>query len=47
MARELDGPERERVWPEAVRVWPGYATYRDVTAGVRDIRMFALEPSGD
>jgi deazaflavin-dependent oxidoreductase (nitroreductase family) len=44
VARELDLAERDRVWPEAVRLWPGYATYRDATAGIRDIRMFALEP---
>jgi deazaflavin-dependent oxidoreductase (nitroreductase family) len=44
VARELDPAERDRVWPEAVRRWPGYATYRDATAGIRDIRMFALEP---
>jgi deazaflavin-dependent oxidoreductase (nitroreductase family) len=47
VARELDATERDRVWPEAVRLWPGYATYRDATAGIRDIRMFALEPVGD
>lgn len=43
VARLLDGAERDRVWPEAVRLWPGYATYRDATAGIRDIRMFALD----
>jgi deazaflavin-dependent oxidoreductase (nitroreductase family) len=45
VARELDATERDRVWPEAIRLWPGYATYRDTTAGIRDIRMFALEPA--
>lgn len=45
-ARLLDDDERTRVWPQAVQSWPGYATYRDATAGVRDIRMFALEPGG-
>jgi deazaflavin-dependent oxidoreductase (nitroreductase family) len=47
VARELDATERDRVWPEAVRLWPGYATYRDTTVGIRDIRMFALEPAHD
>jgi deazaflavin-dependent oxidoreductase (nitroreductase family) len=44
VARQLDADERDRIWPEAVRLWPGYATYRDATEGIRDIRMFALEP---
>lgn len=44
VARQLDADERERTWPQAIRLWPGYQTYRDTTEGVRDIRMFALEP---
>lgn len=45
-ARLLDDAERDRVWPQALRVWPGYATYRETTDGIRDIRMFALEADG-
>lgn len=44
LARQLDPDEQDRVWPQAIALWPGYQTYRDTTAGVRDIRMFALEP---
>jgi deazaflavin-dependent oxidoreductase (nitroreductase family) len=44
VARRLDATEEERVWPQAVALWPGYATYRQTTEGLRDIRMFALEP---
>lgn len=43
VARRLTPEEEQRVWPAAVRVWPGYATYREATEGIRDIRMFALE----
>lgn len=43
-ARQLTPEERDRVWPQAVRLWPGYETYRQATDGIRDIRMFALEP---
>ena len=46
VARRLDEDEQARVWPQAIALWPGYQTYRDTTAGVRDIRMFALEPAG-
>lgn len=45
VAQPLTEAERERVWPQALRVWPGYETYRRTTAGIRDIRMFALERS--
>lgn len=44
VARELDAAERDRVWPQAEAIWPGYRTYRRTTEGVRDIRMYALEP---
>ena len=44
VARHLSDEERDRVWPQAVALWPGYETYRQTTAGIRDIRMFALEP---
>jgi deazaflavin-dependent oxidoreductase (nitroreductase family) len=44
VARQLTDEERERVWPQAVAIWPGYDTYRKTTEGIRDIRMFALEP---
>ena len=44
-ARLLEPVERDRVWPQAVALWPGYETYREATTGVRDIRMFALEPA--
>ena len=43
-ARLLTEEECQRVWPQAVASWPGYATYREATAGTREIRMFALEP---
>ncbi len=43
-ARRLRPEEQERMWPQAIRVWPGYATYRHTTEGIRDIRMYALEP---
>lgn len=43
-ARQLSPDEQARVWPQAIALWPGYQTYRDTTEGVRDIRMFALEP---
>jgi deazaflavin-dependent oxidoreductase (nitroreductase family) len=42
-ARPLTPSERDRVWPRAIEVWPGYATYRETTRGIRDIRMYALE----
>lgn len=45
VARRLDEDEQVRVWPQAIALWPGYQTYRETTAGVRDIRMFALEPA--
>ncbi len=45
VARQLSPDEQDRVWPQAIALWPGYQTYRDTTAGIRDIRMFALEPS--
>jgi len=44
VARLLTDEERERVWPQAVAIWPGYDTYRKTTDGIRDIRMFALDP---
>ncbi len=43
VARRLQPHEQERVWPQAIALWPGYATYRETTEGIRDIRMFALE----
>lgn len=46
VARELTPAEQDRVWPQAIALWPGYQTYRETTAGIRDIRMFALEPRG-
>lgn len=45
-ARTLSPDEQARVWPQAIALWPGYQTYRETTDGVRDIRMFALEPRG-
>lgn len=44
VARALTPEEREQAWSQAVAIWPGYETYREATDGVRDIRMFALEP---
>jgi deazaflavin-dependent oxidoreductase (nitroreductase family) len=44
-ARLLTEEEQARVWPQAVRIWPGYETYRHTTEGIRDIRMFALDPT--
>ncbi len=46
VARQLSPDEQARVWPQAIALWPGYQTYRETTEGVRDIRMFALEPEG-
>ena len=43
VARQLAPEEQERVWPQAIALWPGYQTYRETTAGIRDIRMVALE----
>lgn len=43
VARQLSPDEQQRVWPQAIAIWPGYQTYRQTTANVRDIRMFALE----
>lgn len=43
-ARQLSPDEQARVWPQAIALWPGYQTYRETTQGLRDIRMFALEP---
>lgn len=45
VARRLEPHEQERVWPQAIALWPGYETYRQTTEGIRDIRMFALEPA--
>lgn len=45
VARPLTRDEQDRVWPQAIALWPGYQTYRQTTEGIRDIRMFALEPS--
>lgn len=45
VARQLSPEEQDRVWPQAIALWPGYQTYRETTAGVRDIRMFALDPA--
>jgi deazaflavin-dependent oxidoreductase (nitroreductase family) len=44
VARPLTEDEQDRIWPQAIARWPAYAAYRDSTEGVRDIRMFALEP---
>lgn len=44
VARRLAPDEADRVWPQAIALWSGYRTYRETTDGVRDIRMFALEP---
>ena len=46
VARRLSPDEQARVWPQAIALWPGYQTYRETTEGIRDIRMFALEPEG-
>ena len=44
-AREVDGPERDRLWELVCADFPLYATYQRRTK--RRIPLFALEPSGD
>lgn len=41
LARETDGPERERCWQRAVAVYSGYALYKE-RAGQRQIGVFLL-----
>jgi len=40
--REVDGPERERVWEKAVEAFPNYAAYQTNTK--RRIPVFVAEP---
>ena len=43
-ARPLSDEECQRVGPPAVAIGPGDGTYREATQGLREIRMFALDP---
>ncbi|WP_422774857.1 nitroreductase/quinone reductase family protein [Plantactinospora sp. WMMC1484] len=44
-ARMAEGAERDRLWALLVAEWPAYRTYVH-RAGVREIRVFRLEPAG-
>ena len=44
VARETEGPERERLLGLAARLYAGYGDYRRRTAGVREIPVLALRP---
>jgi deazaflavin-dependent oxidoreductase (nitroreductase family) len=41
-ARELTGPERDRIYAEQARRYPGFAEYARQTAGVRTIPVLEL-----
>lgn len=41
-AREVTGPERDRLWEHMIRTWPNYAKYAERTD--RTIPVFLLEP---
>lgn len=43
VAREADGPERERLWKAAVGMYPGYAVYQE-RAGERRIPVVVCSP---
>ena len=42
--RETEGEERERLFALAEDLYPGYAEYRKLTAGIREIPVLALSP---
>ena len=44
VARETEGAERERLLDLANRLYAGYGSYRERTAGVREIPVLALRP---
>jgi deazaflavin-dependent oxidoreductase (nitroreductase family) len=39
-----DPGERARLWPQLDRIYSGFKRYREVTADIREVRMFALVP---
>lgn len=39
-----DPGERARLWPQLDRIYAGFKRYREVTADIREVRMFALVP---
>lgn len=39
-----DPDERDRLWPQLDRIYSGFKRYREVTADIREVRMFALVP---
>lgn len=39
-----DPAVRDRLWPELDRVYSGFKRYREVTADIREVRMFRLVP---
>jgi deazaflavin-dependent oxidoreductase (nitroreductase family) len=42
-AREITGPERDRLWDHMIKTWPNYARYAERTD--RIIPVFYLDPS--
>ncbi|MEZ5381997.1 MAG: nitroreductase family deazaflavin-dependent oxidoreductase [Microthrixaceae bacterium] len=44
VAHRLEGDEREAAWAKMRALWPSFDTY-EVTAGDREIRVFALRPA--
>jgi deazaflavin-dependent oxidoreductase (nitroreductase family) len=44
LARETEGPERERLLDLAATLYAGYGDYRERTQGIRAIPVFALHP---
>lgn len=45
VAHRLEGDERDAAWNKACAMWPSFDTY-EVTADGRNIRVFALRPTG-
>jgi len=41
-----DTAERDRLWANLDNIYSGYRRYREVTADIREVRMFALIPVG-
>lgn len=39
----IDEAERQRLWAVMDDIYPGYRRYREVTDGIREIRIFSLE----
>jgi deazaflavin-dependent oxidoreductase (nitroreductase family) len=45
-ATVVDGPERERLYARIIETAPVFATYRERTAGIREIPVVALKRAG-